>query len=254
MAARHDVHLVTCEHGGHRIPPAWRSLFAGHESALASHRGWDPGALAMARTLAHGLGARLHYATVSRLLVDLNRSPGHPRLFSEFTRPLPAPRRQVLLARHYRPYRTRVERAVAAAVAAGGRVVHVSSHSFTPVLDGRVRDCDLGLLYDPRRPGESALCHAWQTALQGGAPPLRVRRNHPYRGAADGLTAWLRRHYPADAYLGIELEINQKLVAPGRASWGQLRHRILAALRTALTVYDAPAACKASSTNCFNCS
>ncbi len=62
------------------------------------------------------------------------------------------PRRERLLVLHYQPYRDRVEALVAKAIAAGRRVVHISSHSFTPVLDGRVRNADIGLLYDPARP------------------------------------------------------------------------------------------------------
>lgn len=49
------------------------------------------------------------------------------------------------------------------------------------------------------------------------APGLRLRRNHPYRGRGDGLTAWLRQHHPDAAYVGIELELNQRFVLQGRA-------------------------------------
>ena len=44
--------LVTCEHGGNRVPKEYRRLFAGWEPVLASHRGYDPGALTLARELA----------------------------------------------------------------------------------------------------------------------------------------------------------------------------------------------------------
>ena len=33
-------------------------------------------------------------------------------------------------------------------------MIHVSSHSFTPELDGKVRRADVGLLYDPAPRGE----------------------------------------------------------------------------------------------------
>ena len=48
MATR-DCYLITCEHGGNRIPPRYRDLFAGCEALLQSHRGYDPGALTLAR-------------------------------------------------------------------------------------------------------------------------------------------------------------------------------------------------------------
>jgi len=44
--------LITCEHGGNRIPARYRPLFACHGALLASHRGYDPGALALARDFA----------------------------------------------------------------------------------------------------------------------------------------------------------------------------------------------------------
>ena len=226
--------LVTCEHGGNRVPAAYRRYFAGHESLLATHRGYDPGALVLARRLAGAIGAPLFYATVSRLVIDLNRSLGHPRLYSEATRPAsPAVRREIL-ERHYLPYRRRVEGAAAEAIAEGEKVIHLSAHSFTPELDGEVRDADIGLLYDPARPGEAELARRWQAALKDAAPELRVRRNYPYTGKSDGFTAYLRRRFPAEAYVGIELEINQKHVAPGRAHWKKLQEILISSLVGAL--------------------
>jgi predicted N-formylglutamate amidohydrolase len=232
--ARSDYCLITCEHGGNRIPPRYRSLFAGFEERLQSHRGYDPGALVLARDLARALSAPLFRATTSRLLIELNRSIGHPRLYSDATRGAPAEVRREILERHYLPYRNGVEAAIADATARGRRVIHVSSHSFTPELDGAVRNADIGLLYDPARPGEAELCRRWQAALEADAPGLRVRRNYPYTGKSDGFTAYLRRRFPADAYVGIELEINQRHVSRGGRRWHALRGRVIDALRQAL--------------------
>lgn len=198
---------------------------------LASHRGYDAGALVMARALATAFKAALFSATVSRLLVDLNRSQHNPRLWSV---PAPAEIRAEIIERHYRPYRDQVERLVARAAARGRCVVHVSSHSFTPVLHGRARRADVGLLYDPARAGEAALCARWKAALVTADPRLRVRRNYPYAGKGDGLTAHLRRRFPARAYLGIELEVNQRMVFAAAPRWAALRRTLIATLRTAL--------------------
>lgn len=228
--------LITCEHGGKLVPPVYRACFRGQDAVLASHRGHDPGALAMARDLAASLDAPLICARTTRLLVDLNRSLHHPRLFSEFTRALPTDDKVRILRRYYLPYRRRAEDRIAAAIAAGGRVVHVSSHSFTPVLDGVVRRADVGLLYDPARAGEAALCRAWLAALRRRAPELRLRRNYPYTGTSDGFTAYLRRRFGAHAYVGIELEINQAIVAGPRRVWHRLRAHVTAALLDALAL------------------
>ncbi|HET9948882.1 MAG TPA: N-formylglutamate amidohydrolase [Longimicrobiales bacterium] len=209
--------LVTCEHGGNEVPAEHAVLFAGHEEALRSHRGWDPGALTLARELAARLGAPLLSATVTRLLVDLNRSPHNPRVFSEITRALPPAERLALLERWHRPHWEAVEGAVRRCVETGGRVLHLGVHTFTPVLRGEVRRPDLALLYDPRRPAERASAAWWARALERAAPGRVVARNRPYRGASDGLTTSLRRRYGDDVYLGFELEVNQRHVGPGGA-------------------------------------
>jgi predicted N-formylglutamate amidohydrolase len=176
--AKPDHLLITCEHGGNRIPARYRPLFARSEALLQSHRGYDPGALALAREMARALDAPLFFSTTSRLLIELNRSIGHPRLYSDITRGVPPSLRREILENHYVPYRNRVEAHIAEAIALGSRVVHVSSHSFTPVLDGEVRNADIGLLYDPARPGELKFCRSWQARIEQSAPDLKVRRNY----------------------------------------------------------------------------
>ncbi len=231
-----DYCLVTCEHGGNRIPLAYRKLFHAYQTLLDSHRGYDPGALVMAKQLAAALQAPLAASTVSRLLIDLNRSIGHPHLYSEATRNAPAVVRQQIVEHYYLPYRTKTERAVARAIANGRRVIHFSSHSFTPVLNGAVRNADIGLLYHPARPGEADLCERWQASLKTCAPEFVVRRNYPYAGKGDGLTAHLRRRFPPDAYIGIELELNQKHVLAAGRNWTTLRTVITESLRIALAI------------------
>ena len=214
--------IVTCEHGGNQVPCRYAPLFAGQEELLASHRGWDPGALELADRLATRLGALLFGATTTRLLVDLNRSPGAPDLFSEISRGLPAAERARVLAERYFPYRLAVEAAVAAALTDdGATVLHLSAHSFTPALDPPARDFDLGILFDPERPREAAFARRLRAALAARAPHLSVRDNQPYLGTADGLTTHLRRRFPAGRYLGIELEVNQRLPLGKVARWRQ---------------------------------
>ncbi len=226
--------LVTCEHGGNHVPARWRGLFAGREALLASHRGLDIGSMAMARRIAAAFDAPLVASRTCRLLVDLNRSLGHPRLFSALTRPLRREERDRILAHHYRPYRREVESTVARHVAAGRRVLHVSSHSFTPALGGEVRNADVGLLYDPSRREERRFCDSWHAALVAADPTLRVRRNYPYPGKADGLTTYLRRQFPGAHYLGIELEVNQRHPLAGGPPWRRLQRSVITALAEAL--------------------
>jgi predicted N-formylglutamate amidohydrolase len=232
--ARTDNILITCEHGGNHIPPRYRCLFRGHEDLLHTHRGYDAGALTMAKELAEAFDAPLFVSTTSRLLIDLNRSIGHPRLYSVATSAAPGEIRREILKSYYLPYRAQAESHIAEAIGKGWRIIHISSHSFTPVLDGQVRNADIGLLYDPRRVRELALCSHWQAALKRIAPQLKVRRNYPYTGKSDGFTAYLRRRFPAGNYLGIELEINQAHPLAGGRSWRQVRTCLREALHQAL--------------------
>lgn len=232
--ARGNHLVITCEHGGRRVPRAYAALFSGREDALDSHRGWDAGALELGRQMAEAFGAPLHVATTTRLLVDLNRSIGHPQLFSEVTRPLSRARRDDIIDLHYRPHRQAVEGAIARRIGSGQRVIHVASHSFTPALDGLTRHADVAWLYDPRRPGEVAFARAWMRALEQRSPELRLRRNYPYQGRADGLTASLRRQHPDVAYAGIELEVNQRFVEQGGAPWKSVRTMLVDSLKQAL--------------------
>ncbi len=231
-AARPPVLVLTCEHGGNEFPPAYADLFESKRAraALDSHRGVDIGAAEVAMRMAAILGVPLIAASTSRLLVDLNRSLRHPQLFSEFSRALSAEARTQVLAEIYQPHRARVIKAVERAVTSGGFCFHVGVHSFTPVLNGVERHADLGLLYDPARAAEAALCRRWQRLASGA---LRVRRNYPYRGVADGLTTALRRRFSSSAYAGIELEINQArlLATPGRI---EIAERAAATLSAAL--------------------
>jgi predicted N-formylglutamate amidohydrolase len=226
--------LVTCEHGGNRIPAKYWPLFKSHRALLESHRGYDPGALATARDFAPALGAELVYSTTSRLLVDLNRSRHHRQLFSDITRTLPPTERERVLARYYFPYREWISEQVRSTTSSGQRVLHLSCHSFTPRLSGVERRADVGLLYDPRRPFEREFCAAWQRELESAHGDLVVRRNYPYRGYADGLTTDLRRRHPHSHYAGIELEVNQKFPLGESQAWRELRKILLAAFQRAI--------------------
>ncbi|MEE4361267.1 MAG: N-formylglutamate amidohydrolase [Pseudomonadales bacterium] len=208
--------VITCEHATNRVPAAVRQLLddPATTAALETHRGWDPGAAPLARVLAARLQAPLHLATVTRLLVDTNRTPGHPRLHGAWGRSATRARREAVIARWHRPHVDAVSASVAAALEEAPRVLHLAVHSFTPVLDGVVRTADIGLLYDPGHDDEAGLATRWAHALRA-ATGLRVRRNYPYRGRDDGLTRSLRRRFGA-SYAGIELELNQALLVGDR--------------------------------------
>ena len=201
---------------------------------MQTHRGWDLGALPLAKELALALNAPLFVATTTRLLIDLNRSIGHRDLYSEATRHLAPAIRREIVEKYYRPHRNAVEAEVARLIAAGQRVVHIASHSFTPELAGVVRRADVGWLYDPQRAGEGALAQQWLSAFKNLRPELKLRRNYPYQGKGDGLTLLLRQRHTAAQYVGMELEVNQRFFTAGGAAWPALRADLGQALLNAV--------------------
>ena len=223
--------ILTCEHGGNDVPAEYDALFQDADAVLISHRGWDPGALELACEIAAELETPIYYGTWTRLLVELNRSLGEAALFSEFTRDLPEPDKQLLVAKHWHPFRHRVESHVGLSVAEGGHVLHLSVHTFTPELGGVVRDADIGILFDPSRKAEVAVAQAWKFALETVAPELVVKFNYPYLGTDDGHTTGLRRRFPDPGYAGIELEVNQKFPLHDKKRWAEVRNAIIESLR-----------------------
>jgi len=204
--------LLTCEHGGRDVPHAYRRLFRGQRAVLESHRGSDPGALGVALRMASRLAAPIIFSTVTRLLVDLNRSLDRPDLHSEFTAGLTEDERRRVVDAFYRPYRDSVARSVACATRAGHRVLHLGVHSCADVLRGEQRELDIALLFDEARTRERDFARAYREALAVRAGELRVPLNEPYRGADDGLTTALRGEFPEDRYLGLEIELRQGLI------------------------------------------
>lgn len=225
--------VVSCEHGGNTIPGPYKALFKDHRDLLDSHRGYDPGALALSRMMASGFNTVPYVSNISRLLVDLNRSKSHPELFSEITRLLNSTEKKKIIEKYYLPYRIKLEKEIRRRIHQEKTVIHISSHSFTPVLKGSIRSMDIGLLYDSGKPDEKEFCRKWKKAVLKKRPDLNIRCNAPYKGSSDGLTTYFRSVFPR-RYLGIELELNQHFWVRSRKVWKKVCEDILESLRDIL--------------------
>ncbi|GAA4815225.1 N-formylglutamate amidohydrolase [Litoribaculum gwangyangense] len=200
--------ILTCEHGGNKIPKDFEKYFNDSQVILNSHRGYDIGALDVFKTL-KSMSDFSKYSEISRLLIELNRSLHHPKLFSEFTKPLSKAEKEHLITTYYLPYRTAVETEIKQWITKNETVLHFSIHSFTPVLNEQERHCDVGLLFDSTLKNEKQFCVKFKKELKTLNPKLQVRFNYPYLGKSDGFTTYLRKQFKEN-YLGIEIEINQK--------------------------------------------
>lgn len=214
--------ILTCEHATAAIPAPYADLIAGARHLLDTHRASDIGAREVCRALEEMADGAV-YGECSRLLIDLNRSLHHPGLFSDFSRDLSRHEKEKAVQRWYAPFRSTAMAAVRQTIARHGKVLHLSVHSFTPVLKGVVRSNDIGILYDPRRRSEKGFARQLADEMRKTDKHLSVRMNYPYRGVADGHTTALRRLFDGESYLGIEIEINQRLLGDdrGRSAMGK---------------------------------
>lgn len=199
------LHLVlTCEHAGNELP----SNIKIPASVLSSHRGYDSGAYELSLYFKNYFKLPLFYQMLSRLVIEMNRSLNHPKLFSEFTKGLSKETKNDLIETFYNPYRDKVEQVIKKELP----VLHLSIHTFTPVFEGIERTASIGLLYDSRRSLEKSFCGLWKQKLKNNLNlKYKTKMNYPYLGKADGLTSYLRKKFKPKDYLGIELEVSNGL-------------------------------------------
>ena len=205
--------IISCEHASNRVPQQFAHLFQDKKEILSLHQAYDHGAATLSKRLAKSFKSSAYQGSITRLLIDLNRSPSNRKsLYSKYSKKLDINARELLLKKYYFPYREKVEGAVAGIIKNGQPVLHISVHSFTPAKNGKLRKADIGILYDPARKCEKDICAFLVKFLQIKMISLRVRKNYPYLGKTDGFTSFLRKQHPAYSYAGIEIEINQNLL------------------------------------------
>lgn len=204
--------ILSCEHAVNLVPATYKDYFQHYKQLLDTHYALDLGSLTVACHLSKYFVCTLVQAQATRLLIDCNRTLTHRSCFSQITKNLPKTIKQQIIADYYLPFRCQVEDEICKAIDLRRQVWHLSIHSFTQVMNNLTRNADIGLLYDPQRENEQILAKNWERQLKLNYKNLRVRRNYPYRGIADGFTTALRKIFAPNNYLGIEVEINQGLV------------------------------------------
>ncbi|MCB1120225.1 MAG: N-formylglutamate amidohydrolase [Verrucomicrobiae bacterium] len=227
--------IISCEHADHAVPAPWNYLFPSEsQSVRQSHRGWDPGARELSRALARNLSIPVLEGKVTRLLIDLNRSPDNPGRWSEFTKDLTSEVKDRIHRTVFQPYWDDLKLRIENGIQAEECVLHLSVHSFIRELNGEKRTVDLGLLFDPARTGETKTVSAMEKSLRKGpAARFRIRHNEPYAGIDDGLTTMLRRLYPDNKYQGIEIEVCSDLLENARDR-EDLQNAVIDAVRSVM--------------------
>lgn len=199
--------LITCETAGTLVP---EMLFAGEGEAAVL----DPGSVDGAGgEIADRIATLLSMPSIANPyrheLIDVTRSVGHRRLFGPTTGCWPLQKKQQLIDVVHAPYRRRVELAIRRILQQFPFVVHLSVRTFELRSADKVHRTDVGLAYDPSRDDEAEFCLEWIDELYREFPHLRVRRNYPRRGTVDSLAKMMRRRFPPEQYLGVEVLLNR---------------------------------------------
>lgn len=220
--------LLVSDHASDFVPP---HIDLGVRSEVfATHSAVDLGVMALTEAIAASLSAPAIVATLSRLVVDLNRAPGSPGLIPIGADGEPVPgnisltpeQREARVAAYHTPY----HEAVAEQLDRQPPTLIVSIHSFTPRLASRdhpARPWPIGILYNrDDRAARRAL-----TLLR--ADGIMAGDNEPYSGR--DLNYTMNRHAEARGvpYLGIEVRQDELSDDGGVARWTAVLGRLILA-------------------------
>ena len=208
--------LLTCDHASHAVPAALDGL--GLDPAdLRRHIGWDPGAAQLVRRLSRRFDAPAVLSGYSRLVIDCNRSPGHPESILPESDGTPVPGNQGLAPRDaerrvralFHPYHEAIARVLGRFRARGETPTYVALHTFTPKMNGRDRPWHFGVIWDD----DPRIARALIEVLRR-HPGLKIGENEPYAGRGDG--AFSHDHHATAAGLpNVMIEIREDLLAGG---------------------------------------
>jgi predicted N-formylglutamate amidohydrolase len=205
--------LFIGDHAGNTIPASLGDLGL-LPAERNRHIAWDIGVRALGEHLSTVLDATFIHQSFSRLVIDCNREPGVPASIVEMSDETPVPGNAGLgpAAREERrtaihePYHAAIAREIERRTASGARPVLVALHSFTPVMAGRPRPWQLGVLHDR---GDTRLSHAMLQRLRR-EESLTVGDNEPYK--MDGTDYTIPRHAYANGAHYLEIEVRQDLL------------------------------------------
>jgi predicted N-formylglutamate amidohydrolase len=201
---------------------------------LERHIAWDPGALELARRLSDLLDAPLVHATVSRLVLDVNRDPTHPGSVvwrSEDTdipgnHEISAEDRTRRVQSIYEPYHRTLDGVIERSVARNPTPQIVSIHSFTPIYRNEQRPWHIGVLSgDDKRLSQPLL------ELLRADGEFNVGDNQPY-APTDGVYHTLGRHCASRGLRSVLLELRSDTISAeeSRRQWAERLERALRAI------------------------
>ncbi len=230
--------VIVCDHASNRIPDPYGDLGL-TPAQRQMHVAWDPGALNVSRELVRLLDAPLVHSTVSRLVIDCNRTYDAPDLIPVVSErvaiaanhDIGEDERRHRFERFHTPFHNAIRAVLDARRAAGRETVLVAMHSFTPVYLDVARPWPIGLIHGRDVRYTAAL----RDALQQEQGTMPVGWNEPY-AALNGVTYTLEHHGDGRDLQSTMIEIRHDgILSPeGVLRWADILARTLEAARLAL--------------------
>ena len=147
--------VLTCDHASHAVPAALDGLGL-DPGDLRRHIGWDAGAAELARRLSRRFDVPAVLSGYSRLVIDCNRSPGHPESILSVSDGTTVPGNRGLTPQEaerrarslFHPYHEAIAQVLDSIRSRGETPAYVALHTFTPKLNGQERPWHFGVLWD----------------------------------------------------------------------------------------------------------
>jgi predicted N-formylglutamate amidohydrolase len=221
--------LLVCDHAGRAVPAALGDMGV-EPPNWDRHIAWDIGAAGVCEALAPLLDATCIMQVYSRLVIDCNRTPGHPTSIPPVSDGTPIPANTHLttgtaaarVAAIFNPYHAAIAHELDRRAADGQETALIAMHSFTPMFGGLVRSWQAGVLHN-RSP---RLSRALARLLKEDG--FLVGDNEPY-ALSDESDYTVPIHAERRGLDYVELEVRQDLIAnaDGQAAWAERLSRLL---------------------------
>ncbi len=214
--------VLVADHARRDLPSEYGDLGVPKKD-FDRHIAYDIGVEGVTTRLAGELGVPAVMAGFSRLLIDPNRGADDPTLIRQLydgtvipgNYPLAEEERRRRIERYYKPYHAAVWHLIGEVERISARApLIISIHSFTPMMQGRPRPWQVGVLWDSDPRAALPLMEMLRERHD-----IVVGDNEPYDGALRGDTMYTHAIRPGFPHALIE--IRQDLIADeaGQAEW-----------------------------------